>query len=258
MKLLAALARRTADFGQLIELGGNDYPLAYVDSWPKLLPYLHYLQDTSLLIIHLESLGNDAAVSLTAAGLQASEGRSGAPGKIVFISSTCRDLMDCRDELARHLRDLGYVVRMSEQPSSFELPEDSGALASCLHNVKTSDVVVAILDSRYGSAIAIGDHAGKSVTHAEIDTALSCEINVLAFIRRPAFLDWELLRTDPAGKSTWVEPADESSRHGWMRLVSQLMHHTHDGLRSRWMDQFSTIVDLKSLVTQRLHSLNNR
>jgi hypothetical protein len=255
MKLLAALARLTTDFGQRIELGNTDYPLAYVDSPEKLSPYLHYLEQNDFLSIETETLNHEACVFLTAVGLETFEGGKGAHQKIVFVSSSCRDLIDCRDELARHLRDIGYLVRMSEHPSSFDLPPDAGALASCLHNVETSDVVVAILDSRYGTSITSGDYAGKSVTHAEIDYALSCGIPVRAFIRRPAFSDWELLKSDPSSKPTWVEPDDEIRRRGWLDLLGRITQHAGDGLRSRWIDQFYSVVDLKSLVAQRLYSI---
>jgi len=257
MKLLSALARKTKDFGQQIELGPNDYPLAYVDSSEKMSPYLHYLEQNGFLCIGAETLNNTAMVSLTAAGLDAADGGNGALQKVVFLSSSCRDLIDCRDELARHLRDIGYLVRMSEQPSSFDLPPDAGALASCLHNIETSDVVVAILDSRYGTAIGSGEYAGKSVTHAEIEYALSRPIPVLAFIRRQAFTDWESLKSDPSCTTYWVEPHDDSRKQGWIDLVRRVTEHAQDGLRTRWIDQFVSVVDLKGLVTQRLHFIRN-
>jgi hypothetical protein len=255
MKLLSALARMTNDFGQHISLTSTDYPLAYVDSPEKMAPYLHYLEQNGYLTIEAEAMNHEVSVSLTAAGLELAENGSVLSHKVVFISSTCRDLIDCRDELARYLRDNGYLVRMSDQSSTFELPADAGSLGSCLHNVERSDAVVAILDGRYGSRVTAGDFVGKSVTHAEIEHAIKMQIPVRAFIRRPAFADWESLKSDPANTPRWVEPNDEGCRRGWMDLMSTLSEHKNDGLQSRWIDQFNSVVDLKEIVAERLRSI---
>ena len=253
-KLLAALGRRTTFFGEKLQIEANDYPLAYVDSSEKLLPYIRYLQETGYLNIEAEALSGEMDVSLTAAGLEACEGGTHGQQKTVFISSTCHDLLDCRDELRRHLEELGYLVRMSDQPASFEMAPDAGALASCLHNVASADAVVGILDSRFGAQILSGDHAGRSVTQAELEHALALRIPVFVFIRRPAFLDWENLRRDAQATPIWVEPHDAVRRKGWVEFVTRLSSHQQDGLRTRWIDQFNSVVDLKRLVPVRLRS----
>jgi hypothetical protein len=253
-KLLAALGRKTTFFGEKLRLEANDYPLAYVDAPEKLLPYIHFLQETGYLNIEAETLSGEVVVTLTAAGLEASEDGTHGQQRTVFISSTCHDLLDCRDELRKHLEELGYLVRMSDQPASFELAPDAGALASCLHNVASADAVVVILDSRYGAQITSGDHSGRSVTQAELEHAMAMNIPVFTFIRRLAFLDWETLRKDAQAAPRWVEPHDPVRRQGWVEFVTRLSSHQRDGLRTRWIDQFDSVVDLKRLVPVRLRS----
>jgi len=86
----------------------------------------------------------------------------------VFLSSTCYDLVDLRSELAALLRKQGFVVRMSEDPQSgFHIDPAGDSIDSCLANVAASDVVICVLDRRYGPTM---DHSGlQSVSATEIE-----------------------------------------------------------------------------------------
>src|SRR2546423_8616086 len=100
----------------------------------------------------------------------------------VFISSTCRDLADLRGELRSFLETEGFLVRISEDvESGFYVDPVGDTIQSCLKNVEQSDIVVAVLDTRYGWVTPAG-HArmgGLSATHAELRHARS--------LRKPIF-----------------------------------------------------------------------
>jgi hypothetical protein len=67
----------------------------------------------------------------------------------VFVSSTCYDLPDLRPELGRFLTENGFLVKLSEDPTSaFVVEPEDHSISSCLNNVEASDVVVCIIDRR--------------------------------------------------------------------------------------------------------------
>ena len=77
----------------------------------------------------------------------------------VFICSTCYDLADLRPELGRVMLDHGFVVRMSEDvTSAFYVDPTDDSITSCLNNVEASDVVVCVLDRRYGGVLKDGPY----------------------------------------------------------------------------------------------------
>lgn len=179
-----------------------------------------------------------------------------APKVDVFISSTCYDLLDLRAELRRFLTENGFLVRLSDDPmSSFSVAPTSDSIESCLANVEAADLVVCVIDRRYGGVLKDGPHKGKSATHAEIDHArqLSPPKPVFFFMRDRAASDFAFIRdNDVQGKTRWVEPENDNQRQLWFRFVqsvSQLPKHEN---WSNWYDSFKDVVELKSLVLKRL------
>ncbi len=69
----------------------------------------------------------------------------------VFISSTCYDLIDVRCELDDFLKSLGLLPVLSDSYlSDFEVQYDKNSIETCLVNVRSADIVIVILDKRYG------------------------------------------------------------------------------------------------------------
>lgn len=253
-KVLAELARRTEYFGQTLQLTEDDYPIAYVASSKQLIPYIDLLEEQGYLKVGARATNGYVVVKLTASGIEANGKVGDAPKVTVFISSTCRDLVDCRHELARHLEANGFIPRLSELPETFEQSRDGGALASCLHSIEHSDAVVVIFDGLYGSVVESGEHAGKSITHVEVEHALKIGKPVCIFVRDRAFADFVKLKEDATATAAYVERADPEKQRRWVNMVEQLTNHPADGLRKRFVDQFTSVVDLKELVTKRLAS----
>jgi hypothetical protein len=73
------------------------------------------------------------------------------PAIDVFISSTCYYLGDLRAELRDFLHTHAFLVRMSEDyESEFVVNPRLDSIGSCIENVEKADVVICILDRRYG------------------------------------------------------------------------------------------------------------
>jgi len=170
-----------------------------------------------------------------------------------FISSTCYDLADLRAELAEHLTRDGFIVKRSEDPgSAFFVDPTDDSIESCLRNVEASDVVICIIDRRYGGILKHGPNAGLSATHVEVRHARTHKKPVFFFVREPAARDFDALRVDPNAPTRWTEPDDPAVRAKWlafMKEIAALPRHTG---WSNWCDPFKVSCDLKPLVRKRL------
>src|SRR5512137_257762 len=81
----------------------------------------------------------------------------------VFVSSTCYDLAQVRQDLRSFFDSLGMVPVLSEFPS-FPVDPNIDAIENCLAGVKEkADIFVLIVGGRYGSET----ENGKSVTNLE-------------------------------------------------------------------------------------------
>jgi hypothetical protein len=174
----------------------------------------------------------------------------------IFISSTCYDLVDLRAYLRHRLEAWGAVVKLSEDPhSGFAVDPLVDSIESCKQNVATSDVVIAVLDKRYGPPLP-APYGGRSATHVEIDYAHELGKPVLLFIRTLAHQDFQKIKREPESKTFWVEPDDSDRRKQWADFVKSLSRIPDAGqARSNWVDPFTSCVDLAQLIESRLAAL---
>lgn len=97
---------------------------------------------------------------------------------IAFISSTVKDLTDVREHLKERLTDAGFDVRMSEDDG---FPVEPGATShdACLEVVRTADLIVLLVDRRYG-----GLYPGhnKSITWREWDEAIEAGLHPIVLV----------------------------------------------------------------------------
>jgi len=171
----------------------------------------------------------------------------------VMISSTCLDLIDARASLEKHLKAIGYEVRVSERAESgFCVSGKTDSISTCLANVEAVDAIVCLVDRRYGWPIAGGEYPDKSATHAEIAHARSKGKPIFYFIRDAALHDFDSLRRNPAERTDWVEPSDDANRRRWFEFVKEIHSDAPNLGRSNWRDTFATSADLCERVTHRL------
>lgn len=175
----------------------------------------------------------------------------------VFISSTCYDLLDLRAELRHYLEDNGFSVSLSEDAySPFLVDPTADSIASCLNNVESSDVVVCIIDSRYGTPVRTKDVYDKSATHAEVEKARERGRPIFFFMREQAWVDYQQLRENPDYRSKWVEKGRGNEKNErqerWVEFVNEVAKLPTSGQHSNWCDTFRSVADLKPLVLKRL------
>ena len=98
-------------------------------------------------------------------------------GVNIFISSTCYDLSQIRQDLRDFISGLGHNPMMSEQ-NDFPIDPQLDNWENCINAVKKyADIFVLIIGNRYG---AVGE-TGKSITNTEYLTAVQKGIPIYTF-----------------------------------------------------------------------------
>ena len=253
-RLLANLVARTKRFGDVLILhAGTAYPLAYARDGTEFNAYPDFLIDQGYVKRQMRTTAGDELI-VTALGFDNNQSNRELLPLTVFISSTCYDLKDCRAEIGQHLESRGSIVLLSDDPLRFDVTPTSDSIQSCLANVRSSDVVICLIDQRYGGVLPDETYENKSATHVEIDYAKEIKKPIYFFIRKDAFTEWSILKKDPTRKSKWVEPHSEKQRKRWIDFVTENVRLPHDQNSSNWFDQFETVVDLKLIIEKRLNA----
>lgn len=165
----------------------------------------------------------------------------------IFISSTCYDLIDLRAELRELCIELGFRPLMSDYPQEgFEVKPDRDSIATCLHNVKLSDIVIVILSQRYGPTLEKHGYEPISATHLEYRTARDANKPIYMFVRTRLAVEFdvyrEATRKDPSSIPTlkWTKSSD----FGLFKFIDEHRPLTQ-GDRSNWYSEFSDSTDVK-------------
>jgi hypothetical protein len=178
------------------------------------------------------------------------------PGKqrIIFISSTCNDLIDLRATLTKRLIDHGFIVKASDIDSSdFRVNPNVDSIETCLKNVDSSDAVILVMDGRYGSPLpASTAYANKSATQVEMEHAKKIGKATFGFMRNRAWTELEQMRTNPSFIPKWVEPDNPDRLKLWKAFAEQLAAIPDHAGRNNWFDQFDNCLDLCDIVIRRL------
>jgi hypothetical protein len=99
----------------------------------------------------------------------------------IFISSTCYDLSQVRDDIKICIEQLGHEPLLSEYPS-FPILPDLGIIENCTKNVRDgTDLFVLIVGGKRGS---LDPETNRAVTNIEYETAKSSGIDTFVFVNR--------------------------------------------------------------------------
>lgn len=176
----------------------------------------------------------------------------------VFVSSTCYDLVDLRDELHEELRQIGVDARFSDlKDSDFVVSAAAGenSIETCLANVRDSDLVVVILSQRYGPPLG-GRYLDRSATRCEYDEARRAGKQILFYVRDRLEADYSVWRKNgkPADfKAAWAPTQrDAAGLFAFLDEHSRLHPPEGESEANNWYTAFSTSVDLRTDVRARL------
>ena len=98
----------------------------------------------------------------------------------VFVSSTCYDLSQVRNDIKQSIVDLGHNPILSEL-NDFPVNPNVNSSENCINAVKNeADIFVLIIGDKYGSVL----DSGKSITNIEFLTAIEKGIPVYTFTKK--------------------------------------------------------------------------
>tara|TARA_B100000029_G_scaffold509970_1_gene600394 strand:- start:1528 stop:2577 length:1050 start_codon:yes stop_codon:yes gene_type:complete len=109
----------------------------------------------------------------------------------VFISSTCFDLSEVREQLNKFVRSFGFDPILSEHGDVFYHP-DLHTHDACVHEVSNCQLFILIVGGRFGGGYV--KDKSKSITNAEYEAAKAANIPVFTYIRNSVLNNHHIYR----------------------------------------------------------------
>lgn len=106
----------------------------------------------------------------------------------IFISSTCYDLKQIRNDLYNFIESYGYQAVLSEKNTvPYNTTDDLES--DCYAEINNCDIVVGILGGRFGSESRTAD--GRSVSMREIESAIDNKKQIYIFIEGTVHAEYD-------------------------------------------------------------------
>lgn len=156
---------------------------------------------------------------------------------VVFVSSTCYDLKQVREDLKSFFeQNYGFQAMLSEF-DSFPIDPCKGTFENCLNNVdKSADVFVLIVGSRYGY---ITDK-GKSITNLEYLHARAKGIPTFVFVDKQIYNNMMVWRSNKDADFSLL--VDNSKI---FEFVSEIYEKSE-----QWVYTYESVRDITSTLKQ--------
>lgn len=102
----------------------------------------------------------------------------------VFVSSTCYDLKEIRDNLHEFIDSIGYIPVFSDKNDVFYHP-DLHTHEACLKEIETCQLFILIIGGRFGGTYKYDQT--KSIVNAEYDAAKKLNLPIFAFVQKDVY-----------------------------------------------------------------------
>ncbi len=157
----------------------------------------------------------------------------------VFVSSTCYDLKQIREDIRDFFRNnYNFEVMLSEF-DSFPVDPCKGTFENCLNNVDNSaDIFILIIGTRYGYVT----DQGKSITNLEYLHAKAKGIPIYVFVSKQLNNSLPLWRNNQNGDFTSVVDSPKI-----FEFVSEIYDEMH-----QWVYTYESVSDIKATLKNQL------
>lgn len=154
---------------------------------------------------------------------------------VVFVSSTCYDLSQVREDLKDFISDdYGFEPMLSEF-NSFPIDPCIGTFENCLSNVDNyADIFVLVVGNRYGYVT----ESGKSITNLEYFHAKAKGIPIFVFVSKQMYNTLPLWRANKNGDFSSVVDNIKI-----FEFVSDIYDEAH-----QWIYTFDNVRDIKKTL----------
>ncbi|RUT71972.1 DUF4062 domain-containing protein [Flavobacterium cupreum] len=131
----------------------------------------------------------------------------------IFISSTCYDLSQIRDNLSEFITSCNYETVLSERGDIFYHP-DLHTHECCVNEIENCNMFILVIGGRFGGNY-ISDPK-KSITNAEYEAARVKNLPVFTFIKREVYEDHRLYQKNKDNQDIIdkiIFPSIENQKH---------------------------------------------
>lgn len=158
---------------------------------------------------------------------------------VVFVSSTCYDLKQIREDLKDFFEEnYGFQTMLSEF-DSFPIDPCKGTFENCIENVdKAADVFVLIIGNRYGYVM----ESGKSITNLEYLHAKAKGIPIYVFVDKQLYDNMKIWRSNKDANFTGVVDNPKI-----FEFVSSIYDES-----KQWIYTYDSVRDIKMALKQQL------
>ena len=102
----------------------------------------------------------------------------------VFVSSTCYDLKEIRDNLHEFIDSIGYIPVFSDKNDVFYHP-DLHTHEACIKEIESCQLFILIIGGRFGGTYIYDEK--KSIVNAEYDAAKKLNIPIFTFVQKDVY-----------------------------------------------------------------------
>lgn len=158
---------------------------------------------------------------------------------VVFVSSTCYDLKQVREDLKDYFEDnYGFQTMLSEF-DSFPINPCKGTFENCIENVdKAADIFVLIIGTRYGYIT----QSGKSITNLEYLHAKEKGIPIYVFVDKQLYDNMIIWRSNKDANFTGVVDNPK---------IFEFVSGIYDESK-QWIYTYDSVRDIKMALKQQL------
>lgn len=155
----------------------------------------------------------------------------------VFVSSTCYDLRQVREDLKDFFEDnYGFYTMLSEF-DSFPINPCKGTFENCIENVdKVADIFVLIIGNRYGYVT----ESGKSITNLEYLHAKEKGIPIFVFVDKQLYDHMKVWRSN---KNANFEGLVDNTK------IFEFVSSIYDESK-QWIYTYTSVRDIKMALKQ--------
>ncbi len=158
---------------------------------------------------------------------------------VVFVSSTCYDLKQVREDLKDFFEiNYGFQAMLSEF-SSFPIDPCIGTFENCLSNVdKLADIFILIVGTRYGYVT----ERGKSITNLEYLHAKAKGIPVFVFVDKQLHSQLKIWEANKEGNFSTIVDNPQI-----FKFVSEIYNES-----KQWIYTYESVRDITTTMKHQL------
>ncbi|MHC1695978.1 MAG: DUF4062 domain-containing protein [Eubacteriales bacterium] len=119
----------------------------------------------------------------------------------IFVSSTCYDLKQIRQDLYIFIDSYGYIPILSDYNGVTYNTTDT-LESDCYNEISTSDIVIGIIGGRYGAEAH--DKDGQSISMKEMEKAIEANKQIYIFIDKNVYGEFETYKANIPNEIKYV------------------------------------------------------